>query len=409
MLARSPELQEGALALDGGAMTRETFLPFGAPVIGADEIDEVVATLRSGWIGTGPKCWRFEAQIAEYVGVQHAVSTSSCTAALHLALLVAGVGPGDEVIVPALTFAATANVVEHVGATPRFVDVDPHTLNIDPAAIEAAITPATRALMPVHFGGLPCDMDAIAAIARKHDLLIIEDAAHAIGARYHGQMVGSIGDFTCFSFYPNKNMTTGEGGAVCTNHDESVESLKVLRLHGLSADAWRRYASKRLIISEAISPGFKYNMTDLQASLGIHQLARLPEFQRRREEIAAFYDDAILDEWGLRRQYRPALDSASSHALHLYVLILDPDAFSVGRNQIVDALLAENIGAAIHYRALHTEPFFAKQYGHRPSDMPVAAEIGDNILTIPCSPGMSDEDAESVVRGLRKVLNHYRR
>ncbi len=400
---------ESVLAIDGGHKTRETFLPFGAPVIGQEEVDEVVATLRSGWIGTGPKCWRFENALSEYLHVPHVITASSCTAALHLALRVVDVGPGDEVIVPALTFAATANVVEHVGARPRFVDVDPHTLNLDASALEAAITPATRAIMPVHFGGLPCEMAEISAIARDHNLLIIEDAAHAIGARYRGQMVGSIGDFTCFSFYPNKNITTGEGGAVSTSRDEFVERLKVLRLHGLSADAWQRFASKHLILSEAVTPGFKYNLTDLEASLGLHQLRRLPEFLRRRQQIAAFYDEAISDDWGVRRQFRPALGADTTHALHLYVLILDESAFRVSRNQIVEALLAENIGAAIHYRALHVQPYYAQRYGYQPDDFPVAARVGESILTIPCSPGMSDEDADSVARGVCKVLSAYRR
>jgi dTDP-4-amino-4,6-dideoxygalactose transaminase len=411
MLAQSGKLTEldTVPAILGGTMTRESFLPFGAPVIGEEEIAEVVATLRSGWIGTGPKCWRFESQIAEYVNAQHAITASSCTAALHLALIAAGIKAGDEVIVPAMTFAATANVVEHVGATPRFVDVDPNTLNIDPVALAAAITPATRAVIPVHFGGLPCDMDAITALCRDNNLILIEDAAHAIGAEYKGQMVGSIGDFTCFSFYPNKNMTTGEGGAITTNREEFVETLKVMRLHGLSADAWRRFASKRLILSEAISPGFKYNMTDLQASLGIHQLRRLPEFLSRREQIADYYDTAISDSWGLRRQYRPDPTSGTRHALHLYVLLLDLQAFSVSRNEVVEALLAENIGAAIHYRALHAQPFYRERYGYELADFPIAGEIGENILTIPCSPGMSDDDAETVVRGIKKVLNYYRR
>ena len=411
MLAQPGELKELDVlpAILGGAMTRESFLPFGAPVIGEEEIEEVVATLRSGWIGTGPKCWRFEGQIAEYVNAKHAITASSCTAALHLALIAAGIKAGDEVIVPAMTFAATANVVEHVGATPRFVDVDAHTLNIDPLALEAALTSRTRAVIPVHFGGLPCDMDAISAICRDNNLILIEDAAHAIGAEYKGQMIGSIGDFTCFSFYPNKNMTTGEGGAVTTSREEFVETLKVMRLHGLSADAWRRFASKRLILSEAISPGFKYNMTDLQASLGIHQLRRLPEFLLRREEIADYYDSVIPDSWGVTRQFRPDPSLGTRHALHLYVLMLDLKAFSVSRNEIVEALLAENIGAAIHYRALHAQPFYERTYGYALADFPIAGDIGESILTIPCSPGMSDDDAETVVRGVHKVLSYYRR
>jgi dTDP-4-amino-4,6-dideoxygalactose transaminase len=289
------------------------------------------------------------------------------------------------------------------------VDVEPDTLNMDPRALEAAITPATRAVIPVHFGGLPVDLDAISAIARQHGLILIEDAAHAIGAEYKGQMIGSIGDFTCFSFYPNKNMTTGEGGAVTTSREEFVETLKVMRLHGLSADAWRRFASKRLILSEAISPGFKYNMTDLQASLGIHQLRRLPEFLARREQIADYYDEVLTDDLGVRRQYRPNPIHGTRHALHLYVLMLDLAAFRASRNEIVEALLAENIGAAIHYRALHSQPFYERTYGYQLSDFPVAGQVGESILTIPCSPGMSDDDTDSVVRGVKKILNYYRK
>ena len=263
------------LAIDGGSPVRNEFLPFGVPSLGDDEIREVIETIRSGWIGTGPKTQEFEQDFAAYVGAKHTVAVNSCTAGLHLSLLVSGVGPGDEVITTPLTFVATANVIEHCGAKPVFVDIDPRTLNIDPASVERAMTERSRAILPVHFGGLACDMDELRAIAEKHRVALIVDAAHAVGTRYKGEMVGNIGDLTSFSFYPNKNMTTIEGGMVTTNSEEWDELLRIYRLHGLSRDAWKRYQSHRLSLSDAILPGYKYNMTDIQASFGLHQLRKL--------------------------------------------------------------------------------------------------------------------------------------
>lgn len=376
--------------------------------MGEEEIAEVVATLRSGWIGTGPKTQQFEEDFAKYVGSKYAVAVNSCTAGLHLSLLVLGVGPGDEVITSPLTFAATANVVEHCGARPVFVDIDPATLNIDPAKIEAAITARTKALLPVHFGGLPCDLDRILEIANRHHLIVVEDAAHAAGARYRGKLIGAIGHMTNFSFYPNKNLTTGEGGMVTTDDESWVEKLQVYRLHGLSRDAWKRFSSRRLMLSQAVLPGYKYNMTDLQSSLGIHQLRKLERFLEVREQYAQLYDQVFGKLPGVRLQPRPTADGMR-HGLHLYVLILDTDQFTASRNEIIDALLAENIGAALHYRALHTHPYYQEKYGYRPEEYPHAYHIGESILSLPLTPGMSQADLEDVISAVEKVLSYYHR
>jgi dTDP-4-amino-4,6-dideoxygalactose transaminase len=396
------------LAIDGGPPVRDGFLAFGKPCLGEEEEREVLDTLRSGWIGTGPRALRFEQTFAEYVGAQHALAVNSCTAALHLSLLALGLGPGDEVITSPLTFAATANVIIHTGARPVFADVDPVTLNIRPDAIAAAITPRTRAIIPVHFGGLPCAMDEILALAGRHGLAVVEDAAHAVGSCYHGRLVGTLGALTCFSFYANKNLTTGEGGMVTTADDALADRIAVLRLHGLSKHAWQRYTSRRLTLSDAVEPGFKYNMPDLLAAVGIHQLAKIERFLEIRERYAAIYDAAFAEVPGVRLQYRPA-DGTARHGLHLYVLILDLAQFRASRNQIIDALLAENIGAALHYRAVHTHPYYSRTYGYRPEDFPVAADVGESILSLPLTPGMAESDLADVITAARKVLGAYRR
>ena len=397
----------GKLAIDGGAPVRSDFLVFGRPCIGQEEIAEVVDTLTSGWIGTGPKTIRFEQQFAAYVGAQYAVAVNSCTAALHLSLLAAGIGPGDEVITSPLTFAATANVVIHCGARPVFADIDPTTLNIEPDTIERALTPRTRAIIPVHFGGLACAMDDISRIAQRHDLVIIEDAAHATGTRYAGRMVGTLGNLTCFSFYANKNLTTAEGGMVTTDDSTLADKIAVYRLHGLSKHAWQRYSSHTLLLSDAIYPGYKYNMPDLAAALGIHQLAKQERFLAIRESHAQVYDQAFSTLAGVRLQPRPT-NPAYRHALHLYVLVLNLAQFRVSRNEIIAALLAENIGVALHYRALHTHPYYQETYGYRPEDYSVAYNVGESVLSLPLTPGMTDEDLSSVIEGVYKVLGSYR-
>jgi dTDP-4-amino-4,6-dideoxygalactose transaminase len=383
-------------------------LVFGAPVLGEDEIAEVLDTLRSGWIGTGPKTSSFEAEFAQYVGARHAVAVNSCTAALHLSLVVSGVGPGDEVVTTPLTFCATANVAVHQGAIPRFADIDPDTLNVDPGEIERAITPRTKVVVPVHFGGLPCDRRAIGEIADRYGLSVVEDAAHAVGARSDGRMIGAGGNLTCFSFYANKNLTTAEGGMVVCDDGERAEALAVYRLHGLNRDAWERYRSQRLILSDTIHPGYKYNMTDLQASLGIHQLRKQERFLEIRERHARRYDEAFRSMPGVGLQPRPD-GRLTRHALHLYVLLLDLEQFTVDRNQVVVALRAENIGAAIHYRALHTHPYYRDRFGYRPDAFPNAARAGERILSLPLTPGMTDEDVDDVIEAVTKVLTAYRR
>lgn len=410
------------LAIDDGKPVRDQFLVFGAPCLGEEEIDEVVATLRSGWIGTGPRAKLFEQEFAAYVGARYAVSLNSCTAGLFLSLKALGVGPGDAVLTTPLTFGATANVIEHVGARPAFVDIDPVTLNLDPNRLEAELKrrgtsplgPGGRlkAIVPVHYGGLACDMDALYEIAARYDLHIVEDAAHAVGTRYRGRMVGSIGSLTCFSFYANKNLTTAEGGMVTTDDAALEERLRVYHLHGLSRDAWKRFGSRR-VASEVLVPGYKFNMPDLSAALGLHQLRKQERFLAIRQRYAEMYDAAFAD-LPVRRQYRPPVDSGDNagmldrHALHLYVLILDEAAFRVPRDEIVDALLAENIGASIHYRALHTHRWYRETYGYRPDDFPVAAYVGENTISLPLTPGMTEVDARDVIAAVRKVLEAYR-
>jgi len=395
------------VALEGGEPVRRDFLPFNAPSLGDDEIAEVADTIRSGWIGTGPKTQRFEKMFQDYIGCHHAVAVNSCTAGLHLSLILSNVGPGDEVITTPLTFAATANVIVHQGARPVFVDIDRATLNIDPSLIEAKITERTKAIIPVHFGGLACDMDDILALAAQYGLAIIEDAAHALGGKYRGVMVGSLDTLACFSFYPNKNLTTGEGGMVTTNDASMAEKLTIYRLHGLSKDAWQRFQVKKLLLSEVLYPGYKYNMTDLQASLGIHQLMKQERFYQIRKRYAQMYDDALNDLPEVTLQPRPK-EEENRHALHLYLLILNLERLSADRDRIVSALRAENIGAAIHYKALHLHPFYRKAYGYGEGMLPNAEHISERVLSLPLTPSMSEEDVEDVIKGVRKVLRYYR-
>ncbi|MFV9505992.1 MAG: DegT/DnrJ/EryC1/StrS family aminotransferase [Oscillochloridaceae bacterium umkhey_bin13] len=412
------------LAIHGGRPVRDQFLVFGAPCLGEEEIDEVVATLRSGWIGTGPRAKQFEEEFATYVGARYAVSLNSCTAGLFLALKALGVGSGDAVLTTPLTFGATANVIEHVGARPVFVDIDPHTLNLDLNHVEAELRrrhempfgPGGRlkVIMPVHFGGLPCAMDELFALASNYGLAIVEDAAHSIGARYKGRMVGAIGHITAFSFYANKNLTTAEGGMVTTDDPELEERLRIYRLHGLSRDAWKRFGTRRMA-TEVLVPGYKFNMPDLAAAIGIHQLRKQEQFLAIREQYAQIYDEAFAD-LPVEHQQRPNITTIepehppqNRHALHLYVLILKEDAFRVSRNEIVDALLAENIGASIHYRAAHIHHWYRKTYGYRPDDFPVAYRIGEHTLSLPLTPGMNERDVQDVITAVRKVLGAHAR
>jgi dTDP-4-amino-4,6-dideoxygalactose transaminase/glycosyltransferase involved in cell wall biosynthesis/SAM-dependent methyltransferase len=394
------------LSVEGREPVRSTFLPFGAPCLGEEEVAEVVDTLRSGWIGTGAKAERFEQEFAAYVGVEHAVALNSCTAGLFLSLLALGIGSGDEVITTPLSFAATVNVIEHVGARPVLADINPETLNIDPRCVEQAVTTRTRAIIPVHFGGLACEMEALQAIATKHDLAIIEDAAHAVGTRSLGRSAGAFGRVASFSFYANKNLTTAEGGMVTTNDQALADRIRTLSLHGLSRDAWKRFNSRRLMKSDVLLPGYKFNMPDLSASLGIQQLRKQERFMEIRERHARRYDEAFAG-LPVRLQPRPANKEQSRHSLHLYLLVLEAGRWRVHRDQLIEALLRENIGAALHYRAIHTHPFYREKYGYKPEDYLQAYRVGERILSLPLTPGMTDADASDVIKAVHKIAKAY--
>jgi dTDP-4-amino-4,6-dideoxygalactose transaminase len=380
---------------------RSDYLVFGSPALGEEEIAEVVATLRSGWIGTGPRVQRFECEFAEYVDSPHAVAVSSCTAALHLALLALGVGPGDEVIVPAMTFAATANVVVHTGARPVFADVDRTTLCLDVQDAARRVTSRTRAIIPVHFAGRPCEMDSVLALSREHGLAVVEDCAHAIETLYHGRHAGLLGDFGAFSFYVTKNVITAEGGMVTTRDAAAAGRLKTLGLHGLDADAWMRYSDSGYRHYEVVEPGFKYNMTDLQAALGIHQLARVEENLVRRQAIWARYDAAFAD----LPIFLPAPEAPETrHARHLYTLLLDIDRLRVDRDAVQAALHELKIGTGIHYRALHLHRYYSDTYGYVRGDLPNSEWISDRTLSLPLSPKLDDDDVDDVIHAVRRTL-----
>jgi dTDP-4-amino-4,6-dideoxygalactose transaminase/nucleoside-diphosphate-sugar epimerase len=394
-------------AMDGGDPVRSEFLPFAVPMIGREEEEEVLDTMRSGWMTTGPKTKRFEQMLAEYAGAKHAIAVNSCTAALHVALAAHGVGPGDEVITTAITFPATANVVFHQGANPVLVDVDPTTLNIDPAAVEAAITPRTKAIIPVHMAGQPVDLEAIYDIAQRHGLVVIEDAAHGIGAEYRGDKIGNTPGTlaTCYSFYPIKNMTTIEGGAILTNDDAFAERCRLYSLHGLSKDAWKRYSSAGYQHWDTLLPGFKYNMTDIQASLGLHQLPKLDGFIRTRERYANIYQEAFADLPEIETLRR--VDGVR-HAWHLFVLLLRLDRLSIDRDGFMEALRRENIGTGIHFRSLHIQPLYRDTLHLERDDLPNAAAVSDRLLSIPLYPKMTERDVLDVAQAVRKLVAAYR-
>jgi dTDP-4-amino-4,6-dideoxygalactose transaminase len=379
---------------------RDSFLIFGSPMIGEEEIAEVVDSLRSGWVGTGPKVQRFEQLLAEYVGAAHCRCLSSCTAALILSMRVLGIGPGDEVLVPAMTFVASANAVEHAGATPVLIDSEPGTGLIDLDAAEAAITPRTRAIMPVHLAGRPVDMERLNAIRDQHGLLIIEDAAHAIGAEWRGRRIGALGNVAAFSFYVTKNISTIEGGALMTDDPEIAEEVERLGLHGLSLGAWQRFSDTGFRHYEVVTPGFKYNMTDVQAAVGLHQLPRLDQWIDRRVELWERYDRLLAD---LPLQTPPEPEPDTRHARHLYQISVSANA-PVTRDQLLDELTKRKIGTGVHYRGVHLHPFYRDKYGLVPEAFPVATAISDRTLSLPLSPKVSDADQDDVVAALNEVL-----
>jgi len=385
-------------------MLRPEFLPFHQPSIEDEEIQEVVDTLKSGWITTGPKTKLFEKKFQEYIGCKHAIAVSSCTAGLHLALVAAGVGQGDEVITTPYTFATTGEVIIQIGAKPVFVDIEEDGFNIDVTKIPEAITPETKAIIPVHFAGEPCDMDEIMKIAQENNLFVIEDAAHAVGAEYKGKKIGNIGDVTVFSFYATKNLTTGEGGMVTTNNDELAEKIRLLSLHGISKDAWKRYTAEGSWYYEILYAGYKYNMTDIQASLGIHQLNKLEKFLSIRQKYAQRYSSAFADVSEIKT---PPVNHHVRHAWHLYVIRLNSASLSIDRKQFIEALKAENIGSSVHFIPLHLHPYYKKKYGYKQGDYPNSEQVYSRVISLPLFPKMADADLEDVIKAVKKVVSMY--
>ena len=384
---------------------RREYLAFSPPTVGEDEIAEVVDTLRTSWITTGPKTKRFEAEFAAYVRAPGALALNSCTAGLHTALATLGISRGDEVITTPITFAASVNVIEHVGARPVLVDVEPDTLNIDPAAVAAAVTPRTRAIIPVHFAGHPVELDSLAEIARAHDLTIVEDAAHAMPARYRGRMIGSGENPAAFSFYATKNLTTAEGGML-TGSPSFLEQAAVVSLHGMSRDAWKRYGKGGSWFYEILTPGFKYNMTDIQASIGLRQLQRLAGFQQRRREVVDAYNDAF----GMHPAFEVPVERAHvEHAWHLYVLRLRPEALTISRGRFIEELTERNIGTSVHFIPIHLHPYYRDRYGYAATDFPVAKGAYERMLSLPLHPGLSPDDVDDVIGAVLDVAERYRR
>ena len=396
-------------------MSRAQFLPFALPSIGEEEIAEVVDSLKSGWVTTGPKTKRFEEQFKEYVGSKHAVAVNSCTAGLHIALTALGISAGDEAIVPTLTFCSTANVVVHLGARPVLVDVG-DDFNVTPQAIESAITPRTKAIIPVHYGGQPCDLAPIYELAARHHIPIIEDAAHAVGSTYHDLRLGSdalqppttrsLPHVTVFSFYATKNMTTGEGGMITTVDDKLAEQMRLLSLHGMSRDAWKRYTSAGSWYYEVVAPGYKDNMTDIQASLGIHQLRKLDSFIETRQRYARLYDAAFAN---LPEIETPLTHPDRNHIYHLYGIRLCLERLKIDRSQFIEELKARNIGSSVHFIPVHLHPYYRETFGYKKGDLPNAEHLYKRILSLPLFPKMTETDVQDVIHAVKTIIGENRR
>lgn len=383
--------------------SKDNFLVFGQPLIEDAEINEVVDSLRNCWLGTGPKVARFEQAFADYRQAAHAIAVHSCTAALHLSLLCLELEPGDEVITPALTFAATANAVIHAGATPVLADVDPVTMNIDLNDARRKLTPRSKAILPVHFAGRPCDMNALCAFTREHGLKMVEDCAHAIEAEYEGRPLGTFGDFGCFSFYVTKNMTTGEGGIILTANKDHAERIRMMALHGLSSDAWQRFSDtgyKHYFVEQL---GFKYNMMDLQAAMGLHQLQRVEKQYRRRKEIWQTYSEALA---ALPVILPAPPEPRTRHGLHLFTLLIDEARTGVSRDTFLERMTAHNIGVGVHYLSLPEHPYYQRTFGWSPQDTPKAARIGRQTVSLPLSAKLSDADVRDVIQAVRLSLSN---
>ena len=380
-------------------MAKNPFVPFSRPWIDDTEIEAVSQVLASKWISTGNRVREFERSFAEYLGVKHAIAVSSCTAALHLSLVVAGVGNDDEVITTPYTFTATAEAIRYVGAKPVFVDIHPDTLNIDTSKIEQAVTPRTKAILPVHIAGIACDMDALQDICRNHNLVLIDDAAHAIPTEYKGQSIGNMGDLSAFSFYANKNLTTGEGGMITTNSDAFAEPLRTMRLHGIDKDAWARQSERDIWRYDITTEGYKYNMTDIQAAMGLCQLMKLNKQHERRRNFAQIYQTELAKFPQISTPAVP--DNPREHSWHLYIIQLQ----NGNRDEFVASLSEANIECSVHYIPLHLFEFYQKRYGYRVGDFPCAEAAYERVLSLPLHPGLTEGDIHTVVAAIGKILN----
>jgi dTDP-4-amino-4,6-dideoxygalactose transaminase len=380
----------------------EPFITFGAPDIGDEEIREVLDTMRGGWLGTGPRVAAFESAFAAFKGLapERAAAVSSCTAALHLSLLAAGIGSGDEVITTPLTFCATVNAILHTGAVPVLCDVDPLSMNMDARGIAACITPRTKAVLPVHFAGRPCEMDEVLAVAKRHGLAVIEDCAHAVEARYRDAPVGTLGDFGCFSFYATKNLTTGEGGMVLARDMERLSRIRCLALHGMTKDAWQRYSGKGFGHYDVVECGFKCNMMDMQAAIGLHQLRRVEQAWERRRAIWSRYDEAFA---GMLTLPAP-VPAHMRHGLHLYTVRVDEASCGVSRDEFLQRMTDLGIGVGIHYLALTEHTYYRERLGWQPTDTPVATAIGRSTASLPLGTKLTDADVERVIAATRRAL-----
>jgi dTDP-4-amino-4,6-dideoxygalactose transaminase len=383
-------------------MTSSDFIIFGAPRIEQDEIEEVVRCLESGWIGSGPRVAQFEKEFGLYKGWPLAAAVGSCTAAMHLSVLAAGLGEGDEVITTPLTFCATVNAIIHAGATPVLADIDPQTMNIDPAEIEGRITPRTKAILPVHFAGRPCDMNSLSEIAARYGLKIIEDCAHAIETEYHGRKAGTFGDFGCFSFYATKNVTTGEGGMVLARNETDLARIKMLALHGMTKDAWKRFGDEGYKHYFVVETGFKYNMMDLQAALGIHQLRRVESNWKRREEIWQQYNEAFAN---LPLTLPADPEPNTRHAYHLYTVLVEETRAGISRDAFLEEMTNNNIGVGVHYLSIPEHPVYQEKFGWQPNDYPNAMRTGRQTVSLPLSAKLTDEEVSRVIEAVRATLS----
>jgi dTDP-4-amino-4,6-dideoxygalactose transaminase len=381
------------------------FLPFSRALIEDDEINAVVEVLRSGWLTTGPRVREFETAFAKYVGSEYAVALSSCTAALHLALAAIGISEADEVIIPTMTFASTAEVVLYFQAQPVLVDCAPGSFHVDPQQIERAITSRTKAIIPVHYAGRACDMDAILDIAQRHGLKVVDDAAHALPALYHGKMVGTLADISCFSFYATKTITTGEGGMITTANREYAERIRMLSLHGISKDAWKRYTAEGSWRYDILEMGYKYNLTDVQAAIGIAQLAKCDRMRSRRNALAARYNEALRE---LEAFKLPSVPEGLSHAWHLYVIEVNSARLRIDRDRVIEELKLRGIGTSVHFIPLHLHTLY-QQLGYRRGQFPNAEERFQGAISLPLFAAMCDEESDRVIEALHDIASEFKR